>query len=143
MIRSLLRFMESKEYRGYPTVLCAIALTVLALSCAGFGTRPDAPPLKAAGGLAEGGVEMDRKPGGEGGAYAPDQVLVKFREGIDRGAVQALEKDLGLRTLRVVSRSNTYLMEIAGEDSVERMIERLKKIEAVEYAEPNYVRSGR
>ncbi len=138
-----MRFMGSKEYRGYPTVLCAVALTFLALSCAGFGARPDAPPSQAAGDTEGGGAAKGGSPGGEGGAYVPDQVLVKFREGTDRQAIQALEKELGLRTLRVVLRSNIYLMEISGGDSVQRMIERLEEVDPVEYVEPNYVRSGR
>jgi len=135
--------MGSKEYRGYPTVLCAVMLMALALSCAGLGSRAEAPPSQAAGELDANGLAKGRNPGGEGGAYVPDQVLVKFREGTDRQAIQALEKELGLRTLRVVLRSNIYLMEISGGDSVQRMIERLEEVDAVEYAEPNYVRSGR
>jgi hypothetical protein len=135
--------MGSKEFRGYPAMLCGIALVVMALSCAGFGTRPDASPPQAAVDTERGGAATGGKPGGKGGAYGPGQVLVKFREGTHRQTVEALEKELGLRTVQVVSQPNTCLMEITGGDTVERMIERLKKVDTVEYAEPNYVRSVR
>ena len=67
--------------------------------------------------------------------------MVKFHEGINEKAIQAIKRDLQLETIRIVSATNLYLMKIMDGSSVESVLERLRKYEEVRYAEPNYVRT--
>ena len=82
-----------------------------------------------------------RPPGGESKNYVPGEIMVKFHEGINEKAIQAIKRDLQLETIRIVSATNLYLMKIMDGSSVESVLERLRKYEEVKYAEPNYVRT--
>ena len=70
--------------------------------------------------------------------YVPRQILVKLKPGVDGSALKILSRDLGLVTLRPLNLPGTYLMKIYGNESVDRMIEKLKAYDMVEYSEPNY-----
>lgn len=72
--------------------------------------------------------------------YAPGELLVKFVDGTDEGTIQAIQDQLQLQTIRIVSKSNLYLMKIMSDTSVEQMINLLQDFQAVAYAEPNYIR---
>lgn len=112
----------------------------MSLSCRDRTTQAEAPIVASSTGVQR-SEKPNNGPGEDTGRYAPKQVLVTFRAETDRQAVQAIEKELGLRSVRVILRSNTYVMEIMNGVSVEDMVERLKALKAVEYAEPNYIRS--
>jgi hypothetical protein len=71
-------------------------------------------------------------------SYVPGQVLVKFKDAVDKQAIQTIKEALSLETIRVVRRPNLYLMRIVSESSVEAVIERLRDFPEVSYAEPNY-----
>lgn len=73
--------------------------------------------------------------------YIPGEILVKFKNGTDSQAIEALQSELHLRTIRVVSSPNLYLMKILDGSSVERIMECLRNYEEVKYSEPNYVRT--
>jgi len=75
-------------------------------------------------------------------SYVPGQVLVKFKDGIDKQAVETIQRALSLKTIRVVRRPNLFLMRIMDESSVEAVIERLRGFPEVAYAEPNFLVTG-
>jgi len=71
--------------------------------------------------------------------YVLNEVLVKFKPGVDRDAIERIRAALNLEIIRKFSSPNLFLMEITDGSSVEAVIEQLKTYEAVKYAEPNYV----
>ena len=79
--------------------------------------------------------------GGETKNYVPGEILVKFRDGTTDQIKEALQKEVHLETIRLISKPNLYLMKILDGSSVERVLERLGKFKEVKYAEPNYIRT--
>jgi hypothetical protein len=75
----------------------------------------------------------------EGQKYVPGQVLVKFRDGTDEGAIETIRRQLSLETIRVSPKLPLYRMKILDGSSVEEVIERLQGFDEVEYSEPNYI----
>ena len=73
--------------------------------------------------------------------YAPGEVLVKFRNGIDEAQIERLQRETGLQPIKVVSAPYLYLMKITDGSAVEDMLVRLKQYPEIVYAEPNYTRS--
>ncbi len=72
-------------------------------------------------------------------SYAPDEVLVKFKPETDAETIERIQTELNLKTARKFSSPNLFLMKITDGATVESTIDRLKRHEAVKYAEPNYV----
>lgn len=70
-----------------------------------------------------------------------DQVLVKFREGTDIGAIKRIAQEAGLERLKVVSSPNLYLMRAENGTALEEAIGRLKAYPEVLYVERNYPRA--
>ena len=81
--------------------------------------------------------------GGETKNYVPGEILVKFRDGTTDQAKEAIQKEVHLETIRLISKPNLYLMKILDGSSVESVLERLGKLKEVKYAEPNYIRTIR
>ncbi len=79
--------------------------------------------------------------GGETKNYVPGEILVKFRDGTTVQAKEAIQKEVHLETIRLISKPNLYLMKILDGSSVESVMERLGKLKEVKYAEPNYIRT--
>jgi hypothetical protein len=79
--------------------------------------------------------------GGEIKNYVPGEILVKFRDGTTDQIKEAIQKEVHLETIRIVSKPNLYLMRILDDFPVESVIERLRKFKEVKYAEPNYIRT--
>ncbi len=73
--------------------------------------------------------------------YVSGEILVKFKDGTDRQAIEAIQRELHLKTIREFSSPNLYLMKILDGSSVERIVERLRNYEEVKYSEPNYIRT--
>jgi hypothetical protein len=69
----------------------------------------------------------------------PGQILVKFKQGTDQKAIEGIQKELALKTIRVVSKPYLYLMKITDGTLVEKMIIRLQDFDQVLYSEPNYI----
>jgi hypothetical protein len=65
---------------------------------------------------------------------------VRFREGIDQGEIQRIQRETGVQILKAVSNNNLFLMKIMDGSSVEDAIRRLKAYPEILYAEPNYGR---
>jgi hypothetical protein len=72
--------------------------------------------------------------------YVPGEILVKFKDGTTDQAIEAIQRELHLETIRVVSKPNLYLMKILNTSSVVSTVERLRHYREVQYAEPNYIR---
>jgi len=79
--------------------------------------------------------------GGETKNYVPGEILVKFRDGTTDQTKEAIQKEVRLETIRIVSKPNLYLMRILDDSPVESVMERLRKFKEVKYAEPNYIRT--
>jgi len=79
--------------------------------------------------------------GGETKNYVPGEVLVKFKDDTTVQAKEAIQREVHLETIRLISKPNLYLMKILDGSSVERVLERLGKFKEVQYAEPNYIRT--
>jgi hypothetical protein len=124
-------------------ILKYLVILLLTISCSGQGMRPKEKSSRhpqvtemqerKQPKLAPSGIE--RKD------YIPGQILVKFRDGTDTQAIEAIQRQLHLKTIKIVSRPNLYLMKILDGSSVERTVERLRNYEDVKYSEPNYVRT--
>ena len=92
----------------------------------------------------QGGEQPKLSPeGGETKSYVPGEILVKFRDGTTDQTKKAIQKEVHLETIRLISKPNLYLMKILDGSSVERVLERLVKFKEVKYAEPNYIRTIR
>ena len=79
--------------------------------------------------------------GGETKNYVPGEILVKFQDGTTDQTKKAIQKEVHLETIRIVSKPNLYLMKILDGSPVARVIERLRTFKGVQYAEPNYIRT--
>ena len=75
--------------------------------------------------------------------YVRGQILVKFRDGTDEQAIENIQRELSLKTIRVVHAPNLYLMKILNGSSVESVMKRLQDFPEVAYAEPNYIMTVR
>lgn len=68
----------------------------------------------------------------------PDEVLVKFSPDAQPQALQRIQAELQLETIRKFHSPNLFLMKITDGTPVEAIIRKLKAYRDVEYAEPNY-----
>ena len=71
--------------------------------------------------------------------YVRGQILVKFKDGTDEQAIETIQRELSLKTIRIVHAPNLYLMKILNGPSVEMVMERLKDFPEVAFSEPNYI----
>ena len=120
--------------------VCLLVFSIT-MSCASQGgefkeTFPD-----HAKGTGTHGTEHEKSApsGKERPDYVPGQILVKFKQGTDEQTIEAIQRELRLKTLKIVSRPNLYLMKILNGSSVESIMERLKDFQEVVYSEPNHV----
>ena len=120
-----------------------IVILFIIISCA--DRHQEAQEKKAAHPRAigiQGGEQPKLSPeGGETKSYVPGEILVKFRDGTTDQTKKAIQKEVHLETIRLISKPNLYLMKILDGSSVERVLERLGKFKEVKYAEPNYIRT--
>jgi len=123
--------------------LCLLAILFITISCAGKYNDPKKElsnnskitksPSKKQQKLAP--VKENRKD------YVSGEILVKFKEGTEDQAIKAIQEELQLETIRLVTKPNLFLMKILDETSIEYVIERLQNYKEVKYSEPNYRRS--
>lgn len=115
---------------------------VLTISCAGLsiaqkensesqpqGTKTDRPAQREMFRLGQGGRD-----------YVPGEILIRFADGTDDRTIETIQRELHLKTIRIVSRPNLYLMKILDGSSVEEVMERLQGFQEVVYSEPNFRR---
>ena len=120
-----------------------LTILLLMISCAGQGMKPKEKSLRHPQ-VAE--MQERKQPklapsGIERKDYIPGEILVKFKYGTDTQAIEAIQRELHLKTIKIVSSPNLYLMKILDGSSVERTVERLRNYKEVKYSEPNYVRT--
>ena len=120
-----------------------IVILLLIISCA--DRHQEAQEKKASHPRAI-GIQGSEQPnlspeGGETKNYVPGEILVKFRDGTTDQTKKAIQKEVHLETIRLISKPNLYLMKILDGSSVESVMERLGKFKEVKYAEPNYIRT--
>ncbi len=128
----------------YMSIFQYLVILVLTISCAGQSTKPKEKSSRHPE-VSE--IKKTEQPrlapsGRERKDYIPSQILVKFKDGTDTKAIKAIQRELHLKTIKIVSRPNLYLMKILDGSSVERIVERLRNYEEVKYSEPNYVRTA-
>ena len=73
--------------------------------------------------------------------YVPGEILVKFKDGTTEQAIAAIQRELHLETISIVSKPNLYLIKILDTSSVVSIMERLRHYREVQYSEPNYIRT--
>ena len=120
-----------------------LVLTLLTMSCTGSATPPEQhlTDVLQAGGV-QGQKSLKSKPSGRKTEdHVSAQVLVKFKEGTEEQIIEAIQAELHLQTIRIIPRPNLYLMKIQNGFSVQETIKRLQEFKAVEYAEPNLIRT--
>ena len=78
--------------------------------------------------------------GVKGQDYVKSELLVKFRSGVSRPAIEEIIGNLNLEIIKVVSAPNLYLLKVRGDSTIPEIIDCLKQVEGVEYSEPNYIR---
>jgi hypothetical protein len=72
--------------------------------------------------------------------YENNELLVKFKPEVTKEEIKAITEGLNLEIVSEVSLPNCYLLKIRGNETIEEMVEILRNIKEVEYAEPNYIR---
>jgi hypothetical protein len=70
-------------------------------------------------------------------AYAPGEVLVRFREGVEKSEISALLERYGLQIIKQYKIAPLYHLRLPEGMSVNAALEKLRSEAAVEYAEPN------
>jgi hypothetical protein len=133
---------ETMKYAGV-SVIYVTMLILLTMSCTGDAKPPELTGARSAE-VTEYSGTRDAEPrlhAKETKRYAPGQVLVKFKDSTQQQTIEAIQTELRLETIRIISRPNLYLMKIQGGSSVEDIVKRLQEFRAVEYSEPNYVRT--
>ena len=120
-----------------------LVLVFLTMSCTGSATPPQQhlTDVVQAGGV-QGQKSLESRPSGRKTEdHVSRQVLVKFKEGTEEHIIEAIQAELHLQTIRIIPRPNVYLMKTQNGLSVQETIKRLQEFKAVEYAEPNLIRT--
>ena len=121
-------------FKNLTWVLILLSIFVFTtVSCQ--GTSDARPGLKKIGAVSKGISGVKKQD------YREGEVLIKFRSGVNRPAIEKLIEGLDLEIIKVVSAPNLYLLRIPRDSTVPEIIERLRQFEEVEYSEPNYIRS--
>lgn len=111
------------------TVLGVVILGVLLAGCAHF-VSPEFP---------EGSLEPAAPPVGvPGAAYAPDQILVRFKPGATPEAKAAVHAKLGGQVIQVIPRIEVQVVRIPA-GRVPEFVKAYLAEELVEFAEPDYI----
>ena len=116
---------------------------LLLLACGGqtgnSSNNHQQPEQTEAYGVKHTGQTGISQPQGQRQPYVLNEVLVKFKPGVEEDAIEGIRAASNLEIIRKFSSPNLFLMKITDGSSVEAVIEQLKTYEAVKYAEPNYV----
>lgn len=128
----------------YMNIFQYLVILLLTIACVGQSMKLEkkSPRHFQVTEMQEGGQPKLAPSGIQRKGYIPGEVLVKFKDGTDTQAIEAIQRDLHLKTIKIVSRPNLYLMKILDGSSVERIVEHLRNYEEVKYSEPNYVRAA-
>jgi serine protease len=123
--------------RRFESAIACVSVAVL-LACLPAATASAGAPAERRGRPATG--ENNSTPIRQGARFEPGQVLVKFKPGAGTGAQDSIRREVGASSSEPVGSTGIELMDIGGAD-VRAAVEELRACPAVEYAEPDYVRS--
>jgi thermitase len=70
--------------------------------------------------------------------YAPNEVLIKFKENTSSATIDALSEEIGLKEVKEIPRIRVRVYEITSDMTVDKVIEKYKDDPHIEYIEPNY-----
>ena len=70
--------------------------------------------------------------------YVPKEVLIKFKPGTDKSAIDSITKEIGLKEVKKIPQLGIRLYRIQSEMSVQEVIQEYKDHPNIEYIEPNY-----
>ncbi len=73
--------------------------------------------------------------------FALGEVLVKFKAGVTRKAIDGIREAYGLSLIKRLESIGVYRFKIPSGSTVGNMVDALNKNPQVEYAEPNYTMS--
>ena len=120
-------------------------LYTFSLVCGGSHSEKAGNTKTSAGTKQNGNVKPSTSvsPSSPRGTYAPRQLIVRFKANTGQKKIKTIQRTLHLKTLKVISPPDLLLMEIQNDKSVEETVSRLRELQAVRLAEPNYVRSAR
>ena len=71
--------------------------------------------------------------------FKAQEVLVKFKPGTSKTIMEKIAKHYKLEIIKIVSVPYLYLYKITGNESVQEVITALKKVDTIEYSEPNFI----
>jgi len=89
--------------------------------------------------ISNGNRAANSRPQAQNPQIVADEVLVKFTPDARPEAINRIQAQLRLETVRKFRSPNLFLMKITDGTAVEAIIQKLKTYSSVEYAEPNYV----
>ena len=72
--------------------------------------------------------------------YVENEVIVKFKNSIADSRIKEINASLGCEIIRGIGAEKTFLIKINTGEEVKVIIEKYKKLEEIEYAEPNYIK---
>jgi hypothetical protein len=71
--------------------------------------------------------------------FKAQEVLIKFKPGTSQAIMEKIADHYKLEVIKIVSAPYLYLYKITGNESVQEVITALKKVDAIEYSEPNFI----
>lgn len=71
--------------------------------------------------------------------FRAQEVLVKFKPGTSQAIMEKITDHYKLEVIKIVSAPYLYLYKITGNESVQEVITALKKVDDIEYSEPNFI----
>ena len=106
-------------------------LFVAAFGVAGFAFAQEGPPKV---------YDEVRQPPGR--VYAPDEFIVKFKEGIYESRVARINAEHGTEVIETSRVAGFKRLRVPSGKTVEQVVEAYRREPDVEYAEPNYILSA-
>jgi hypothetical protein len=73
-------------------------------------------------------------------SYVKDEVIVKFKNTVAEDRIKEINASLGCEIIRSIGSEKTFLIRINTGEEVKIIMEKYKKVEEIEYAEPNYIK---
>jgi hypothetical protein len=71
--------------------------------------------------------------------FKAQEVLVKFKPGTSKAIMEKIARHYKLEIIKIVSVPYLYLYKITGNEAVQEVITALKKVDTIEYSEPNFI----
>lgn len=71
--------------------------------------------------------------------YVPDELLVKFKEGVRAESITAINEKVGTQVVNVLGEGRLYQLRIPPSAKLEEVMKTYKALPEVEYVEFNYI----